>query len=166
MKKYTLQDALKEIFDNNKEPLSAKLLVYKHRHKQHTLSQKSIDSILSDHKFIVARPILYSKKKEEKKKKFPHIQPVRYLSVEIDIKTYNRVARVSTVGDGGTSDIEVNKWFLKRLNQNNEFVRLRCDKYYIDITIASFKLSGSIITISLGKIIDSNNLSRIIPKSK
>lgn len=176
MKKYSQEQALASIFDTPKKPLSDKLLVYKHRYKSGTLSQKSIDAILAQFGFIVHRPVIYIKKKKEKKKRFPHIQKSRFININIDIKTYNRVVRVMTVGDGGTSDIEINKWFLKRLEQDNEFVRLKCLEYYIDVKIHSFKEidkkiksdTGTRITrviiVSLGDIIDSNNLSRIIQK--
>jgi hypothetical protein len=164
MKKYTQEEALQQIFGNNKKPLTAKLLVYKFRYKNKTLSQKSIDNILKSHNFIVVKPILYGKIKKPKKRYAVGIQKVRYVSIQIDVKTYNRIVRVEKVKDGGTSDIQVSKWFLKRLNQDNDFVRLKCDKYYIDIKLKKFILIENLITISFGDIIDSNNTSRIIEK--
>lgn len=62
MKKFTEQEAIQEIFYNNTEPLSSKMLVYKHRYKNGTLSQKAIDEILKDNGFIVAQETLYIKK--------------------------------------------------------------------------------------------------------
>jgi len=165
MKKYSQEEALKEIFEENKKPLSGILLVYKHRYKHNKLAQKSIDKILKDHKFCVFQPVVYIKEKPKKKKKVFYVEKVKYLTVFIDVKTYNRIVRVVTVNDGGTSDIEVSKWFLKRLEQENDFARLKCDKYYIDIHIKSFKLKDTgAINICFGSVIDSNNLSRIIVK--
>jgi len=162
MKKYTQEEALQHIFTNKGKPLTPKLLVYKFRYKNKTLSQKSIDNILKSHNFIVVKPILYAKIRKPKKKYTSGIQKVRYVSIEIDVKTYNRIVRVHKVNDGGTSDIQVSKWFLKRLNQDNDFVRLKCDKYYIDIKLKKFILIDKLITLSFGDIIDSNNTSRII----
>lgn len=164
MKKYTQEEALDEIFCKNKKPLTPTMLVYKHRHKAKTLSQKSIDNILKAHSFAVVKPVLYGKVKKAKKKYAIGIQKVKYVSVQIDVKTYNRIVRVEKVKDGGTSDIVISRWFLKRLNQDNDFVRLKCDEYYIDIKLKKFILINNQITLSFGEIIDSNNTSRIIEK--
>lgn len=164
MKKYTQEEALNEIFFKNKKPLTPTLLVYKHRLKLKTLSQKTIDNILKTHNFVVVKPVLFGKVKKTKKRYTSGIQKVRYVSIQIDVKTYNRIVRVEKVKDGGTSDIQINKWFLKRLNQDNDFVRLKCDEYYIDIKIKKFVLINNQITLSFGDIIDSNNTSRIIEK--
>lgn len=164
MKKYTQEEALDEIFCKNKKPLTPTLLVYKHRHKSKTLSQKSIDNILKSHSFVVVKPILYGKVKKAKKKYAIGITKVKYISIQIDVKTYNRIVRVEKVKDGGTSDLTINKWFLKRLNQHNDFVRLKCMEYYIDIKLKKFIFKDNQITISFGEIIDSNNTSRIIEK--
>ncbi len=61
MKKYSKEDALEEIFYNNENPLSAKLLVYKHRYKNGSLSQKSIDEILKEFNFVIYQQTLYTK---------------------------------------------------------------------------------------------------------
>lgn len=164
MKKYTQEEALQQIFGNNKKPLTAKLLVYKFRYKNKTLSQKSIDNILKSHNYIVVKPVLYGKVRKPKKRYAVGIQKVKYISIQIDVKTYNRIVRVSTVNDGGTSDIQVSKWFLKRLNQDNDFVRLKCEQYYIDIKLKKFAQIENFIKLSFGEIIDSNNTSRIIEK--
>lgn len=164
MKKYTQEEALNEIFYKNKKTLTPTLLVYKHRYKIQTLSQKSIDNILKSHNFIIVKSVLYGKIRKPKKRYAIGIQKVKYVSIQIDVKTYNRIVRVETVKDGGTSDIQINKWFLKRLNQNNDFVRLKCMEYYIDIKLKKFILKDNQITLSFGEIIDSNNTSRIIEK--
>lgn len=170
MKNYTQNDAMKMIFESKKAKASPKMLVYKIRYKKNTLSQKSINTLLVQHGFSLHTPATYTHRRYTQKR-FPHINKAKYVSIAIDVKTYNRVVRVINVGDGGTSDIEVAKWYLKRLQKDNEFVRLKCKEYYIDIRINSFKeipstiprRQGTII-ISLGDIIDSNNLSRIIVK--
>ena len=59
---YTQEQALIEIFNNNKDPLSQKMLVQKHRLKNGTLSQKVIDQILSDNGFVIKQEALYTKK--------------------------------------------------------------------------------------------------------
>lgn len=96
----------------------------------------------------------------------PHIKPVKYISIDVNEKTYYRVARVISVCDGGNSDIKVNKFFEKRLNEENEFARLKFGEYYMDIKIKSFKLIGEEIVISFGEIIDYNNLSNNAYKKK
>ncbi len=88
------------------------------------------------------------------------VTPVRYISIDIDVKTYNRVIRFITVGEG-KSDIKVNKFFIKRLEQPNEFIRLKCGEYYMDIKLKSFKPINNIIIICFGELIDCNKGSYI-----
>lgn len=58
---YTQTQALEEIFNNNKEPLPSKLVVYKHRYKKGLLAQKAIDEILEQYGFKVIQETLYVK---------------------------------------------------------------------------------------------------------
>jgi hypothetical protein len=62
MKKYTQNECLNEIFYNNSEPLSNRMLVSKHRYKNKTLSQKAIDEILIENGYTIIQEALYAKK--------------------------------------------------------------------------------------------------------
>lgn len=62
MKKFSQKEALNEIFCNNEIALTPKMLVYKYRHKNGTLSQKSIDEILKDNEFEMIQESIYTKK--------------------------------------------------------------------------------------------------------
>ncbi len=99
------------------------------------------------------------------------IKPVKFLKIEIDQRTYNRIIRFVTKSVGGTSDLyfmcdkSIADKFKQRLNEPNEFIRLKHADYYIDLTIDKFKITNFHITISFGKALDFNR-TRFIPKSK
>jgi hypothetical protein len=61
MKKYTQEEALKEIFEDNDTPLSNNLTVQKHRYKNKELSQKVISIILEEHGFKIIQTAIYGK---------------------------------------------------------------------------------------------------------
>lgn len=61
-KLYTQDQALKEIFYNNENPLSDLQLVQKHRYTKGTLSQKIIDSLLKEFNFVIKKEAIYTKK--------------------------------------------------------------------------------------------------------
>lgn len=64
MKKYTCEDALKEVFKMKDLPM--KIRVYKHRYTNGKLAQKAIDEILEEYGFEVIQPTLYRKKLNDK----------------------------------------------------------------------------------------------------
>lgn len=83
------------------------------------------------------------------------VEKVKFLQIEVNHKTYNRIIRVSTRGDGGTSDLIVEKEvYLKKLFEKNEFIRLRCEGHYADLKIHVWKAEDSTIVISFGDLID------------
>lgn len=59
MKRFTEEEALKEIFSVKK--LSPKMGVYKFRWKNGELAQKAIDEILKENNFIVIQKTVYIK---------------------------------------------------------------------------------------------------------
>jgi hypothetical protein len=85
------------------------------------------------------------------------IEKVVFIPIDVDHKTYNRIIRVTTRGDGGTSDLIVEKEiYLKPLFQKFEFVRLKCDGYYADIKVTTWKMEDQTIVISFGNLLDYN----------
>ena len=62
MEKFTQEQAIQEIFNNNETPLTPLMLVQKHRYKNGTLSQKAIDAILKENGYEVIQEALYTKK--------------------------------------------------------------------------------------------------------
>ena len=99
------------------------------------------------------------------------IRPVKFIKIEIDQRTYNRIIRFVTKSVGGTSDLyfmcdkQIASKFKKRLSEPNEFIRLVHEDYYIDLTMEKFTIKNYYITISFGKALDFNR-TRFIPKSK
>ncbi len=84
-----------------------------------------------------------------------NITPIIYISIDIDIKTYNRIIRFITIGVG-KSDIKVSKFFDKSLQRPNEFARLKCGKYYMDVKIKNFAPINNVIIITFYNLIDTN----------
>lgn len=99
------------------------------------------------------------------------ITPVKFIKIEIDQRTYNRIIRFVTKSVGGTSDLyfmcdkRMAAKFRKRLQEPNEFIRLVHEEYYIDLTLDKFVIKNYYITISFGKALDFNR-TRFIPKTK
>ena len=99
------------------------------------------------------------------------VKPVKFLLIYIDQKTYNRIIRFVTKSIGGTSDLyfmcdkSIADKFKQRLNEPNEFIRLKHEDYYIDLTLEKFDIKDYYITISFDKVLDFNR-TRFIPKSK
>lgn len=63
MKKFTQDELLHKIFYKNKDPLSAKMTVYKSRYKYNKLSQELITKIIKQHGYEIAQEVLYKRKK-------------------------------------------------------------------------------------------------------
>lgn len=56
---YTQEQALEDIFSAKGDTLSAVMCVYKYRYKKGLLSQKTIDKILKEYNFMIAKPAMY-----------------------------------------------------------------------------------------------------------
>lgn len=83
------------------------------------------------------------------------VEKVKFIQIDVDYKTYNRIVRVTTRNDGGTSDLIVEKKvYLERLWEKNEFLRLRCGEHYADLNIKSWLMEGQTIVIHFGNLID------------
>mgnify|MGYP001560162812 CR=1 FL=1 len=83
------------------------------------------------------------------------VERVKFLPINVDYKTYNRIIRVTTRDDGGASDLIVSKdLYLEKLFEKNEFIRLKCDKYYADIKVKTWFMEDQTIVISFGALID------------
>jgi hypothetical protein len=145
MKEYTETEALEEIFLKNEQALTGSMLVYKHRFKKGHLGEKFISKILKQYKFTRVQEPLFCKGKHE-----------RFFEIDVDAKTYNRVVRVATRKDGGTSDIIITKEHIKLLIQPNKFIRVRCGEYYADFKEDTFIIKKDSIKICFGEIIDHN----------
>lgn len=145
MKEYTETEALEEIFFKSETPLQGDMVVYRHRFKKGHLGQKFISKILKQYKFTRIQEPLFCKGKHD-----------RFFEIEIDASTYNRVIRVATRQDGGTSDILISRDHLKLLSQPNNFIRIRCGEYYADFKEESFIVKKDSIKISFGELIDHN----------
>jgi hypothetical protein len=61
---YNQEQALHEIFWENTSALSPKYYVYKSRLIKGKLSQKKINEILADNKFVLSQDVLYKKIKK------------------------------------------------------------------------------------------------------
>lgn len=83
------------------------------------------------------------------------VEKVKFLQIEVNHKTYNRIVRVTTRNDGGTSDLIVEKeQYLEKLFERFEFVRIKCDEHYADIKVSTWKMEDQTIVISFGVLID------------
>lgn len=93
---------------------------------------------------------------------------VLYLAIEIDNKQFNRIIRFATKSVGANSNLEVKNnidQILSRLYEPNEFIRLKCQTYYIDLTLKKFLAQGDSLIIIFDKIIDYNR-NKFIPNEK
>ena len=99
------------------------------------------------------------------------ITPVKYFAIHIDEKTYYRIVRVMTKAIGGSSELyfmcdkKNADNFRIKLAEPNEFIRLKCREYYMDLTLQNFTITDYCITINFKDILDFNTL-RYIPKVK
>ena len=62
-------------------------------------------------------------------------------------------------------DENVARDFRKKLNDGNEFIRLRHEEFYMDLTLDKFLITRCYVTISFGKVIDYNR-TKFIPNPK
>jgi len=82
------------------------------------------------------------------------VERVKFLQIDVDYKTYNRIVRVTTRNDGGTSDLIISIDFRKQLFEPNEFLRLRCGEHYADLKISKFEEESKTIVVHFGTLID------------
>lgn len=98
------------------------------------------------------------------------IVPVKYLAIEIDSRTFNRIIRFIVKSVGGNSDLkmsieEFNKVYVP--DTDYEFVRLKHEDYYIDIKLSKLSPCLDFVTLSFGPVIDYNRTHFISkPKTK
>lgn len=84
------------------------------------------------------------------------INPVKYLLIPIDVKSFNRIIRFIKKSEGRNSDLEVSNDYFQKICEPNEFVRLKYEEFYIDIKLLKFRKNDKCITLSFGNIIDYN----------
>lgn len=98
------------------------------------------------------------------------VHQIKFISVPVDAKTYNRLMRASGVG---TTKFQVTTPILKvkstgpfkaQLKEENEFLRIKCKEYYADFTIVKTIPNNLTISIILGTLIDSNRKHYIDPR--
>jgi len=90
--------------------------------------------------------------------------PVVHLAIIVDNKTFHKFARTAnkslTPKHSLTLTNEINI-YIEKLNLPNEFVRLKCHDYYIDMTIKDILIKEKQIIIQFTKIIDYNTTKYI-----
>lgn len=96
---------------------------------------------------------------------------IKYLLIIIDARTFNRIIRFVNKSVGSTSDLcfmcdeKIAREFKRKLKEENEFIRLRYEEFYMDLTLDKFTITKFYITISFGKVIDYNR-TKFIPNPK
>jgi len=99
------------------------------------------------------------------------IVPVKYLLIYIDAKTFYRIIRFLTKRIGATSDLyfmcdkNIALKMKTKLNEPNEFIRLKHEDFYMDLTLNKFNVTSCYVTISFKTLVD-YNYTRYIPKPK
>lgn len=102
------------------------------------------------------------------------VNPVKYLLIYIDKKTFYRIIRFAVNNIGSNSDLyfmcdkKQSQTFKKRLEEPNEFIRLKYEDRYMDLTLDKFIINDYYIKISFNKVLDYNHIrfDNYIPKRK
>lgn len=95
------------------------------------------------------------------------IIPVKFILINLDTKTFNRILRFIRCNEGGGTDIKlsIEDFFTKCTpGISYEFIRLKHGEYYIDIKLIRLVHSLNFVTLSFGKVIDYNRLRYIATK--
>lgn len=158
MRRYTQSEALHTIFNRIGRRKTYMSPVHRTRYKKGKLSQKSIDQILLKNGFQVCQTTLYTRSQYTPRapKVVVKKSPLKENFVEFKVpdNVYNRVVRVLTRNDGGTSDLEVALHHYKKLANDPKFIRIKCAGEYADITIFNIKIQNNKIKIKFEKLID------------
>ena len=96
------------------------------------------------------------------------IVPVKYLSIELDIKQFNSVIRFIRCQEGAGTSVKIKLDKFKEIycpKASYEFVRLKNGEYYVDIKLVKISCQIDVVTLFFGKVIDYNRL-RYIAKIK
>ena len=83
--------------------------------------------------------------------------PVKYLSIDIDVKTYNRIIRFYVHNEEsniGISDLVISTDYWDQVCRPNEFVRIKCNEHYADLTLLGFRKNDKMIVLKFDKLID------------
>lgn len=100
------------------------------------------------------------------------VKQILFVQVHVDAKTYNRLMRAASGVGASTYQITTplldvsKKEYEKKLDEPNEFLRVKHKEYYADYKIAGSVIKTQIITIVLGDLLDSNRKHYINPKAK
>ena len=100
--------------------------------------------------------------------------PVKYLLIYIDKNTFYRIIRFAIRGQGANSDLyfmcdkKQSRAFKKKLKEPNEFIRLKYEERYMDLTLDKFIVEDFHIRISFAKVLDYNHIrfDNYVPKKK
>lgn len=89
------------------------------------------------------------------------IERAKFLQVDVDVKTYNRILRVierlnAGTFSGGTSDLVLPSPYLDKLMSGNDFLRIKCMEYYADLKISTWRSRGEFVVVSFSGLIDYN----------
>jgi hypothetical protein len=68
------------------------------------------------------------------------VEPVKFLSINIDVKTFDRLIRIKKGrGYSGVPSLVIPNHYHQKLIEENEFVRLKCHRYYLDFKILEWE---------------------------
>lgn len=96
------------------------------------------------------------------------VERVKFLSINIDIKTFDRLIRTHKKQGykiNGVPEIQTPLHYKEKLEQEHEFIRLKCHLYYLDFKVREWKAGEHTITIFFGELIDCNKGSAINRKN-
>lgn len=153
MKKYTQDEALNEIFFENKVPLNSAMRVWKCRYKNGRLGDVAISHILTSYNFVTTQQTKY-KKKENEVNYFRHVEKIAYLKIDLSVKEFEEIFKRKQ----NEISVPKNEDWIEVMTQDNKFIRCICTKkneWYMDITILRIFIKESFI-IHLGDVIDYN----------
>ena len=89
---------------------------------------------------------------------------VVFLAIHVDNKTFHKFARTANQSLTPKHELTLNEninEYTSKLKSGNEFVRLKCFEYYIDMTVKNIIFKENEIRIQFTKIIDYNRTKYI-----
>ncbi len=153
MKRYSQEEALHEIFFENKEPLSSCMRVYKSRLIRNKLGAHLIDVLLSRYNFVSARKPLYQKETKEVNY-FRHVGKTEHIKADLNVKDFEEIFKRKKF----EYEVPKNVEWADIMIQDNKFIRFTCsakNEWYMDLTITRIIIKNNFI-INLGEVIDYN----------
>lgn len=90
----------------------------------------------------------------------------KFLTINIDVKTFDRLIRITKKqGYTGIPSLEQPLHLKEKLEESNEFVRVKCHLYYLDFKVVQWVANEHTVTIVFGELIDCNKGSAINRKN-